>query len=73
MAWVLEHLAAEAALEQFTGYVLDFVRPELAAMTAGRPAAEAAQIEAGAERFGSLSETARSSFSATIWRARGTA
>lgn len=59
------------ALETFTAYILDFVRPELAAMTAGRPAEDAARIRNGAERFGSLAATPDGSFSATIWRATG--
>lgn len=59
------------ALETFTAYILDFVRPELAAMAAGRPAEDAAGVMAGAERFGSLAATPDGSFSATIWRATG--
>jgi ubiquinone/menaquinone biosynthesis C-methylase UbiE len=59
------------ALETFAAYILDFVRPELAAMTAGRSAEDAARIRAGAERFGSLARTPDGSFSATIWRATG--
>ena len=58
-------------LETFTAYILDFVRPELAAMAAGRPAEDAAGVMAGAERFGSLAATPEGSFSATIWRATG--
>lgn len=60
-----------AALEAFTAYILDFVRPELPAMTAGRSAEVAARIRAGAGRFGSLAATPDGSFSATIWRATG--
>lgn len=60
-----------AALETFTAYILDFVRPELDAMTAGRSAEDAKRIRAGAERFGSLAATPDGSFSATIWRATG--
>lgn len=59
------------ALETFTAYILDFVRPELAAMAAGRPAEDAARIMDGAERFGSLAAIPDGSFSATIWRATG--
>ena len=60
-------------LEAFTAYLLYFVRPEIAAMVAGRAAYEAARIEAGADRFGALAATPDASFSATIWRARGEA
>lgn len=59
------------ALETFTAYILDFVRPELAAMTAGRSCDDAASINLGAERFGSLATLPDGSFSATIWRATG--
>ncbi|MFM1824315.1 MAG: hypothetical protein RI967_2581 [Planctomycetota bacterium] len=60
-----------APLDAFTAYILDFVRPELPAMLAGRTADDAARIEAGAARFGALAATPDGSFSATIWRARG--
>lgn len=62
-----------AALAQFTAYILDFVRPEMAALIAGRSTEDAARIEAGADRFGALASSPSASFSATIWRTRGTA
>lgn len=54
-------------------YLLDFIRPELPHLLAGRSAAEAARIEAGVERFAALASIDGASFSATIWRATGRA
>ena len=59
-------------LGAFTAYILDFVRPELAGLLAGRTADEAARIEQGLARFGALAGTPDASFSASIWRATGT-
>jgi len=60
-----------AELCAMTAYILDFVRPELPALVAGRSTLDAAQIEEGLALFGALAATPDASFSATIWRATG--
>lgn len=60
-----------AELDALVTYLLDFMRPELAAMTADLAAPQRSLVERGLERFAVLAKRIDASFSGAIFRAVG--